>query len=332
MPNQYLRIRIGYNGFRLLRLRNLSTCIGMGTRTPHYGLKRLRKILGREMTQEKFAARIGVSYPYLLSIETGQREMTMAVAKRITMAFGVDPRSMIAPNGIPMRLADKEVGLVPFAAEPAAAFRAGPMDIEEEFARTRPDRTNYPMGLTLWRLLYASGTRRVLPVVSGEFFEWVSSMLLAFPEIGSEFFRVSSDLEFDALVGDVQAWNGTYHVACHVINEVQAKMDAAKAKKNKRKKGDSVDAASRMLVQFRQLAQSAAAFLGELAKYLEQSDMTEAGRTTHVVIQKLRGKWGLAPSLPVSARAPAAIASPDSATEQPAPRSPSRRRRQAVAH
>ncbi len=56
---------------------------------PHERLKLLRKIIG--LTQEQLAPRIGKSYPYLLSIECGQREMSGAVADLLARATGINP-------------------------------------------------------------------------------------------------------------------------------------------------------------------------------------------------------------------------------------------------
>jgi transcriptional regulator with XRE-family HTH domain len=51
-------------------------------------LKKIRAELG--FTQMQMAAMIGKSYPYFLSIETGQREMSHAVAAEIKRKFGVE--------------------------------------------------------------------------------------------------------------------------------------------------------------------------------------------------------------------------------------------------
>lgn len=56
-------------------------------RNPHLRLKKLRKII--RMTQQKLAEKCGISYPYLLSVETGQRVMSEKLAKRISFATGV---------------------------------------------------------------------------------------------------------------------------------------------------------------------------------------------------------------------------------------------------
>ena len=55
--------------------------------TPHKQLKAIRKHLG--ITQRTAAAMLGVSYPYFLSVETGQRELSDPLAGRIARTFGV---------------------------------------------------------------------------------------------------------------------------------------------------------------------------------------------------------------------------------------------------
>ena len=51
------------------------------------------------MTQEKLAEAIGVSYPYLLSIETGQREMSVRVAEAIFVVTMVHPKWLLGEIG-----------------------------------------------------------------------------------------------------------------------------------------------------------------------------------------------------------------------------------------
>ena len=50
-------------------IKNDLTCIGMSAHEPHKQLKTIRKRVG--ITQKTAADMLGVSYPYLLSIETG---------------------------------------------------------------------------------------------------------------------------------------------------------------------------------------------------------------------------------------------------------------------
>jgi transcriptional regulator with XRE-family HTH domain len=55
---------------------------------PHQQLKTIRKKLGK--TQKQLAEMLGVSYPYLLSVETGQRDMSGPLARKISWLFGLD--------------------------------------------------------------------------------------------------------------------------------------------------------------------------------------------------------------------------------------------------
>src|SRR5215467_12050577 len=59
----------------------------MRAHSPHKQLKTIRKRLG--ITQMRAAAMLGVSYPYLLSVETGQRALSRALARKIERTFGV---------------------------------------------------------------------------------------------------------------------------------------------------------------------------------------------------------------------------------------------------
>lgn len=56
-------------------------------RKAHDRLKKLRKIIG--FTQKKLAEKCGVSYPYFLAVETGQRKITETFALRVSFATGV---------------------------------------------------------------------------------------------------------------------------------------------------------------------------------------------------------------------------------------------------
>jgi transcriptional regulator with XRE-family HTH domain len=54
---------------------------------PHGQLRAIRKTLHK--TQKQLAEMLGVSYPYLLSVETGQRDMSEPLARKITWLFGL---------------------------------------------------------------------------------------------------------------------------------------------------------------------------------------------------------------------------------------------------
>jgi len=59
----------------------------MSAHAPHKQLKTIRARLG--ITQKTAAARLSVSYPYLLSVETGQRDLSGPLACKIQKVFGV---------------------------------------------------------------------------------------------------------------------------------------------------------------------------------------------------------------------------------------------------
>jgi len=63
----------------------------------HSRLKALRKEIG--LTQADLAARSGVSYPYLLAVETGQRELSLSLAESIACATGVGPLWLLGTEG-----------------------------------------------------------------------------------------------------------------------------------------------------------------------------------------------------------------------------------------
>src|SRR5437868_4367959 len=62
---------------------------GMKKRPSHERLKAMRKIIG--LTQQELAGRVGVSYPSILAVETGQRPMTKRLAMLIACATDICP-------------------------------------------------------------------------------------------------------------------------------------------------------------------------------------------------------------------------------------------------
>jgi DNA-binding XRE family transcriptional regulator len=83
------------------------------TYTPHSQLKKIRGILG--ITQMELAAMLGVSYPYLLSVETGQRDMSAQLARKISWLVGVPSSQLRKKTAPPMTLDRASRKLVPFS-------------------------------------------------------------------------------------------------------------------------------------------------------------------------------------------------------------------------
>jgi transcriptional regulator with XRE-family HTH domain len=69
----------------------------MGKLKPNLRLKALRKELN--ISQAKLAERSGVSYPYLLSVEIGQRALSLPLAETISCATGIGPMWLLGREG-----------------------------------------------------------------------------------------------------------------------------------------------------------------------------------------------------------------------------------------
>ena len=82
---------------------------------PHYQLRAIRKAL--EKTQKDFAEMLGVYYPYLLAVETGQRAMSKPLARKIGWLVGVSPATLLDPKAKPMSWDDMCKKFVPFSLE-----------------------------------------------------------------------------------------------------------------------------------------------------------------------------------------------------------------------
>ena len=65
---------------------------------PHARLKVLRKVT--KLTQVKLAARIGKSYPYVLSIECGQRPLPPSMADLIARVTGISPDWLLGQGAV----------------------------------------------------------------------------------------------------------------------------------------------------------------------------------------------------------------------------------------
>jgi DNA-binding XRE family transcriptional regulator len=59
----------------------------MAVYKPHNQLKAIRARLG--IAQDKTAAMLGISYPYFISVETGQRDLSRPLAAKVAKTFGV---------------------------------------------------------------------------------------------------------------------------------------------------------------------------------------------------------------------------------------------------
>ena len=83
--------------------------------TPHLQLKTIRKKLAK--TQKQLAEMLGISYPYLLSVETGQRDMSEPLARKISWLVGVPFSRIQEKTATAMSWDPASKKLVPFSAE-----------------------------------------------------------------------------------------------------------------------------------------------------------------------------------------------------------------------
>src|SRR5206468_12403759 len=75
-------------------------------------------------TQKQFAEMLGVYYPYLLSVETGQRAISKPLARKIGWLVGVSPATLFDQNAKPMSWDDRSKKFVPFSLETYQRHRA----------------------------------------------------------------------------------------------------------------------------------------------------------------------------------------------------------------
>jgi DNA-binding XRE family transcriptional regulator len=85
----------------------------MRTYEPHRQLKAIRAAL--HITQMRLAEMLGVSYPYLLSVETGQRDMSAPLARKLAWLLGIPTNRIRDKGAAPMAWDKASKKLVPFS-------------------------------------------------------------------------------------------------------------------------------------------------------------------------------------------------------------------------
>jgi len=83
------------------------------TYVPHMQLKRIRAALN--ITQTQFAEMLHVSYPYLIAVETGQRDLSAELASKISWSVGVQSVRLRNKSAEPMVVDPASEKLVPFS-------------------------------------------------------------------------------------------------------------------------------------------------------------------------------------------------------------------------
>jgi transcriptional regulator with XRE-family HTH domain len=146
----------------------------MPAHIPHRQLKRIRAQL--HITQEGAAAVLGVSASYFLSVETGQRELSHPLARKVAKTFGV---AQIEDKNAEPFICDSEGNLVPFTKETYLAYCSKrPSFFIEESKRKRvvtPTPADYAR--CTCALLEAAEDQGTLRPVILDFFDWFAQSI-----------------------------------------------------------------------------------------------------------------------------------------------------------
>jgi transcriptional regulator with XRE-family HTH domain len=198
---------------------------------PHKQLKAIRKCLA--ITQKKAAAMLGVSYPYFLSIETGQRELSGPLASRIAKIFGV--AQIEDKSGRPL-MRDSNGDLVPFTKERYEKNRSRLPSyfIEQDERLVRPTAEEYAQCTRA--LLEAAREEGTMARLLADFFPWFET------GIRSDTSYDNFSRKFDELFGRKRNdafWALTGYRAeklDHEVGEYYENLDREKRRKKKKRR------------------------------------------------------------------------------------------------
>jgi DNA-binding XRE family transcriptional regulator len=153
----------------------------MAAYTPHKQLKAIRARLG--ITQMQAAAMLGFSYPYILSIETGQRELSRPLAMKIAKTFGV---AQIWNKDAEPLIRSSDGNLVPFTKEEHLRYKKSKPsffidDIDAEYTETQRPRRVTPTfddyARCVHALLNAADEQGTLRPVLSDFVRWFTQSI-----------------------------------------------------------------------------------------------------------------------------------------------------------
>ena len=165
--------------------------MGMISHQPHKQLKTIRARLG--ITQMQAAAMLGVSYPYFLAVETGQRALSRPLARKIERTFGVvgiqDKRA--EPMILDLKRDDLEEvnlegrpSLVPFTKERFEEYASVEWPayyIDDDYSSKRAGDVVTPMPRDYARctqaLLEAAAEQHMLRPVIWDFHNWFANSI-----------------------------------------------------------------------------------------------------------------------------------------------------------
>jgi transcriptional regulator with XRE-family HTH domain len=141
---------------------------------PHRQLKLIRKALGK--TQQQLAHDLQVSYPYLLSVETGQRNMSDALARKISWFFGLPGVMQIRfKRASPMCWDPVKEDVVRFTKEAFERYRSRRPAFHLRSTGTLVSPPLFGYAKALRALLESAEEQGRLAEILRGFFEWFSS-------------------------------------------------------------------------------------------------------------------------------------------------------------
>ena len=224
----------------------------MPAHVPHKQLKTIRKRLG--ITQMQAAAMLGVSYPYLLSVETGQRKLSRPLARKIARTFGVV--EIQDKSAEPMILDTKPQDdldlegpphLVPFTKEQFQEYASAEWPsyyIDDDYSSKRAGDVVTPMPKDYARctlaLLEAAAEQHVFRPVIWDFHNWFATSITS--EAMFERFKRKFDKLFpgerrksDAFLVLSVFWEKRLQDEIHRHEQTSAAAAARAAKKRKKR-------------------------------------------------------------------------------------------------
>ncbi|MEO6971787.1 MAG: helix-turn-helix transcriptional regulator, partial [Chthoniobacterales bacterium] len=219
-------------------LTNHATCIGMSERIPHKQLKAIRRKLG--LTQMAAAAKLNVSYPYLLAVETGQRDLSARLARNITKAFGVE--RIEQKNQEPM-IRNSDGKLVPFTKDEYRRYVSSRPSfwVDSDFAgpqgRHKITPTLEDYARCAHALLVAAEKERTLRPVVADFFRWFAQSISTdsiYERLKAIFKEIFPETKSDAFLALTIYWGR--QVENKIVTEQERKEKAAARALEKRKR------------------------------------------------------------------------------------------------
>ena len=202
----------------------------MPTHKPHRQLKAIRAAL--HITQMQLAEMLGVSYPYLLSVETGQRDMSEPLAQKLTWLLGIPRNRIKDKEAVPMTWDPASQKLVPFSSETFRqhSTQLPTFQIPDTGRRVTPTLEEYTRAFHA--ALISAAAKQRLGVVLQSFFAFFAEnfssddMVDAFRTSHQKLFPLDSGAAKKALIGQFYA-----------VREEEFSKESRRRQRPKRKRG-----------------------------------------------------------------------------------------------